>query len=91
MEKAMTFVQLATHLKDEILSKQKLGHDPSKPPDVLPPNIRDFLSHAVQIADEFVEGCWHAFGQTVWQWDVNGDSADAKLFKLYGLHNLLCE
>jgi len=93
MEKAMMFVQLATCLKDEILSKQKPGHDPSKPPDVLPPNVRDFLSHAVQIPDEFVEGCWHAFGRTVWQRDVNGDSvgADAKLFKLYGLQNLLCE
>jgi hypothetical protein len=62
MEMAMTFVQLATCLKDEILSKQKPGHDPSKPLDVLLPNIRDFLSHAVQIPDEFVEGCWHAFG-----------------------------
>ena len=93
MEKAMMFVRLATRLKDEILSKQKPGHDPSTPPDMLPLNVKDFLSHAVQIPGEFVEGCWHAFARTVWQRDVNGDSigADARLFKLYGLQNLLCE
>ena len=59
---------------------------------MLPLNVKDFLSHAVQILVEFVEGCWHAFARTVWQRDVNGDSigADAS-FKLYGLQNLLCE
>ena len=93
MEKAMMFVRLATRLKDEILSKQKPGHDPSTPPDMLPLNVKDFLSHAVQIPGEFVEGCWHAFARTVWQRDVNGDSIGAyvRLFKLYGLQNLLCE
>ena len=60
---------------------------------MLPLNVKDFLSHAVQIPGEFVEGCWHAFARTVWQRDVNGDSigADTRLFKLYGLQNLLCE
>jgi hypothetical protein len=50
---------------------------------MLPPNISDFLGHAVQILDEYVSGCWHMFRWTVWQHDVNGDSvgADAKLFK----------
>ena len=93
MEKAMVFVRLATRLKDEIISKQKPGQDPSQPPDMLPPNVSDFLGHTVQIPDEYVSGCWHAFRQTVWQRDVNGDSvgADAKLFKEYGLQNLLCK
>ena len=93
MEKAMVFVRLATRLKDEIISKQKPGQDPSQLPDMLPPNVSDFLGHTVQIPDEYVSGCWHAFRQTVWQRDVNGDSvgADAKLFKEYGLQNLLCK
>jgi hypothetical protein len=93
MEKAMLFVRLATRLKDEIVSKQKPGHDPTQPPELLPPNVTDFLGHAVQIPDEYVSGCWHAFKRTVWQHDVNGDSvgADAKLFRQYGLQNLLCK
>jgi hypothetical protein len=93
MEKAMAFVRLATRLKDEITSKQKPGHDPNQPPDMLPPNVSDFLGHAVQIPDEYVSGCWYAFRRTVWQRNVNVDSvgADAKLFRRYGLQNLLCK
>src|SRR6267154_231010 len=93
MEKAMLFVRLATRLKDEIVSKQKPGHDPTQPPELLPPNVTDFLGHAVQIPDEYVSGCWHTFKRMVWQHDVNGDSvgADAKMFRQYGLQNLLCK
>jgi hypothetical protein len=93
MEQAIAFIRLTTRLKDEILSKQTPGHDPSQPPDTLPPNIGDFLGHAVHIPAEYVDGCWHAFKRTVWQRNMNADSAgeDAKLFKLYGLQNLLCE
>src|ERR1700685_4284266 len=93
MEKAMAFVRLATRLKDEFVSKQKPDHDPNQPPDVLPPNVSSFLGHAIQIPDEYVSGCWHAFRRTVWQRDVNGDSVgvDARLFRQYGLQNLLCK
>jgi len=93
MEKAMTFIRLATCLKDEILSKQKADYDPNSPPDSLPANVRDFLGHAVNIPNNYVQGCWDAFGRTVWERDANGDSvgADAKLFKMFGLKNLLCK
>jgi hypothetical protein len=91
MEKAMLFVRLATRLKDEILSKQKPEHNPDEPPDTLPANAQEFLGHAVDIPDSYVTGCWDAFRRTVWQRDANDDSvgADAKLFKRYGLENLL--
>ena len=93
MEKGMAFVRLATWLKDEILSKQKATHDPSQPPETLPENINKFLSNVVNIPSEYVQGCWAAFADTIWQRDVNGDSRgeDAKLFKRYGLQGLLCE
>jgi hypothetical protein len=89
----MLFVRLATRLKDEILSKQKPEHNPDEPPDTLPANAQEFLGHAVDIPDSYVTGCWDAFQRTVWQRDANNDSvgADAKLFKLYGLENLLCK
>lgn len=92
MEKAMTFVRLATRLKVEILSKQKPEHNPNEPPDKLPGNVKEFLGHAVDIPDNYVQGCWDAFRRTVWQRDANSDSvgADAELFKLYGLQNLIC-
>ena len=93
MEKAMTFVRLATRLKDEVLSKQKVGHDANDPPDLLPENVKEFLGSAIDLPDEYVNGCWTAFRQTIWQRDANGDSigADARLFREHGLQGLLCE
>jgi hypothetical protein len=93
MEKGMQFVRLATRLRDEIVSKQKAGYDPSKPPQTLPENVHEFLGNAVDIPTEYVQGCWTAFAQTIWQWDINGDLGreDAKLFRQYGLQGLLCE
>jgi hypothetical protein len=94
MEKAMTFVHLATRLKDEVLSKQKVGHDTlNDPPDVLPGNVKEFLSSAIDLPDEYVDGCWMAFRRTIWQRDANGDSigVDAKLFREHGLQGLMCE
>jgi hypothetical protein len=93
MEKAMTSVRLATQLKDEILLKQKVGHDANKPPNLLPENVQEFLGCAIDLPDKYVHGCWTAFRQTIWQWGINKDStgADAKLFKEHGLQGLLCE
>jgi hypothetical protein len=93
MEKAMRFVRLATRLKDEILSKQKVGHDANEVPDTLPENVQEFLGSALHLPHEYVHGCWTAFGRTIWQRDANGDStgADARLFKEHGLQGLLCE
>lgn len=93
MEKGMAFIRLATQLKDEIASKQKVGYDVSEPPHTLPHNVHEFLSEAIDIPSEYVQGCWTAFAHTIWQRDTNGDSRgeDAKLFKQYGLQGLLCE
>jgi len=93
IEKAMTFIRLTTRLKDEILFKQRPGHDPNEPPDELPENVKDFVGNAAEIPGAYVEGCWEVFRDTVWQRDKNGNSigADAKLFREYGLQSLLCE
>jgi hypothetical protein len=93
IEKGMTFVRLATRLKDEILMQQRPSYNPEEPPDRLPENVSEFLGNAVDIPDEYINGCWNVFRQLVWHRDANGDStgADAKLFRHYGLQNLLCE
>jgi hypothetical protein len=93
MEKGMAFVRLATRLKDEILLQQRPRHNPEEPLDRLPDNVAEFLGNAVKIPDEYIEGCWNVFQKLVWHRDANGDSvgADAKLFRQYGLQNLLCK
>ena len=93
MEKGMTFVRLATRLKDEILMQQRPSYNPEEPPDRLPEKVSEFLGYAVNITDEYIEGCWNVFQQLVWHRDANGDSAgaDAKLFRHYSLQNLLCK
>lgn len=93
IENAMSFIRLATRLKEEILFKQPPGHDPSEPPDELPQNVKDFIGSAAKIPDAYVQGCWDVFRGTIWQRDKDGDSLgeDAKLFRKYGLQNLLCE
>ena len=93
MEKGMTFVHLATRLKDEILMQQRPSYNPEEPPDRLPEKVSEFLGYAVNIPDEYIEGCWNVFRQLVWHRDTNGDSAgaDTKLFRHYGLQHLLCK
>jgi hypothetical protein len=57
MKKAMSFVHLATKLKDEILSKQKVEHDDaSEAPDVLSEN-KKFMGRAIDLPDKYVHGC----------------------------------
>jgi hypothetical protein len=57
MEKGMAFIWLTTWLKDKIASKQKVGYDASEPLQTLPHNVHEFLSEAVNIPSEYVEGC----------------------------------
>ena len=74
-KKGMTFVRLATRLKDEILMQQRPSYNPEEPPDRLPENVLEFLGNAANIPDEYIEGCWNVFRQLVWHRDANGDSA----------------
>ena len=72
MEKGMTFVRLATRLKDEILMQQRPSYNPEEPPDRLPEKVSEFQGYAVNIPDEYIEGCWNVFRQLVWHRDANG-------------------
>lgn len=54
IENTMSFIRLATCLKEEILFKQPPGHDPSEPPDKLPQNMKDFIGSAAKILDAYV-------------------------------------
>ena len=69
IENAMSFIRLATRLKEEILFKQPPGHNPSEPPDELPQNVKDFIGSAAKIPDAYVQGCWDVFRDTIWRRD----------------------
>lgn len=92
IEKAMSFMRLASQLKNEILHAQKPTHDVSEPPGDLPDNVKEFLGDSNDMPMEFVDGCWQAFKEVVWGMDAEGNSCseDAKLFEQYGFKGLLC-
>ncbi|KAJ7933282.1 hypothetical protein B0H13DRAFT_2306962 [Mycena leptocephala] len=91
MEKAMTFVRLAARLKDEIILAQNSTYDPSSAPSEIPDNVRSFLGCATGMTDEFVAGCWAAFGNTIWDYNEDETSAgrDAQMFREFGFDHLL--
>ncbi|KAJ7444455.1 hypothetical protein FB451DRAFT_75782, partial [Mycena latifolia] len=87
MEKAMAFVRLAGRLKDTITTAQPPSHDAAEAPQELPDGIRTFLSSAVDLPTEYIDGCWKAFGDLIWTYDEDGKTkgSDAEAFKKYGL------
>ncbi|KAJ7877878.1 hypothetical protein B0H13DRAFT_1631479 [Mycena leptocephala] len=91
MDKAMSFVRLASRLKDEILLAQDSMHDPSLAPTDIPEHVRSFLGGATDMPDAFVSGCWEAFSETIWTYEEDGSSAgkDAKMFREFGLDHHL--
>ncbi|KAJ7870361.1 hypothetical protein B0H13DRAFT_1046414, partial [Mycena leptocephala] len=91
MDKAMSFVRLASRLKDEIILAQEATHNPSQAPSELPEHVKSFLGTATDMPDEFVSGCWTAFSQTIWTYDADGASSgnDARMFREFGLDHLL--
>jgi hypothetical protein len=92
MEKAMSFVRLASQLKDEIILAQAAAYDLATAPTEIPEHVRSFLGCATDIPEEFVSGCWGAFSDTIWSYDDNGGSTrqDAQKFRDFGLDHLLC-
>ncbi|KAJ7629156.1 hypothetical protein DFH06DRAFT_1141160 [Mycena polygramma] len=68
MEKAMVFVRLASRLKDSILAAQPPSHPADTAPTAseIPEAIRTFLGGAVELPDEYIDGCRKAFGNFIW-------------------------
>ncbi|KAF8175739.1 hypothetical protein K438DRAFT_1727646 [Mycena galopus ATCC 62051] len=66
-------------------------HDATKPPELIPDEIHNFLAGATEMPVDFVDGCWKAFGSLIWAYNENGKTkgADAEAFKKYGLDHLL--
>ncbi|KAJ7788390.1 hypothetical protein B0H13DRAFT_2395046 [Mycena leptocephala] len=83
MDKVMSFVRLASRLKDEISLAQDATHDPSQAPSELPEHVRSFLGGAIDMPNDFVSGCRAA--------EEDGSSAgkDAQMFREFGLDHLL--
>ncbi|KAJ7862197.1 hypothetical protein B0H13DRAFT_1900205 [Mycena leptocephala] len=61
MEKGMQFIRLAARLKDKIITAQPPSHGAAEPPADIPDDIRTFLSAAVDLPMDYVDGCWKAF------------------------------
>ena len=83
MEKAMRFVRLASYLKQAIIHHRKkapLADDTY--PLKLPSTIHQFLASAMQLTLQQTSGCWEAFRNTVWNYNLLDHSlnADYQLF-----------
>ncbi|KAJ7353282.1 hypothetical protein DFH08DRAFT_987489 [Mycena albidolilacea] len=91
MDKAMSFVRLASQLKDEIILAQAADYDLAAAPTEIPENVRSFLGCATDMPEDFVSGCWSAFSDTIWSYDNDGRSTgrDAQMFRDFGLDHLL--
>ncbi|PPR06065.1 hypothetical protein CVT26_005309, partial [Gymnopilus dilepis] len=62
------------------------SHAPEDPPDRLPDAVHAFLGSALDLCDDYVQGCWDAFKSTIWHYDtsLHSSAADAKLFHQHG-------
>lgn len=89
IEKIMDFIRLGTLLKEEILALQRDDHDPADSPSDLPANIRQFLSSATEIQEAFIDGCWGALREVIWNYDANAQASFAFEFEAYGHSNTL--
>lgn len=91
MDKAIRFIWITASLKRSIIHSQKADYDYNKTPEVLPDGLHEFLGGALDLADEFVQGCWEAFKQTIWMYEpeLHSSAADMKIFHKHGKgHNL---
>lgn len=93
MDIATRFVRLAASLRRSILHAQKPGYNKEQAPERLPDTIHTFLGSALDLCDEFVQGCWDAFKTTIWQYnpEMHSSIADAKVFYEHGMGHSLCE
>ena len=91
MDKAIRFIRITASLKRSIIHSQKANYNSNEAPEVLPDSIHDFLGSALDLSDEFVQGCWEAFKWTIWLYEskLHSSAADAKIFHNHGKgHNL---
>lgn len=83
MNKAARFIRLAAYLKRELLHNQQATlSEEADIPETLPGAIRTFLSAAMDLSGERIDGCWGAFKRNVWLYDPHEHSiaSDANLF-----------
>ncbi|KAF7372129.1 hypothetical protein MVEN_00071800 [Mycena venus] len=74
MDKTMSFVRLASQLKDEIILAQTTDYDPAAALIEISEHVRSFLCCATNMPEEFVSGCWNAFSDTIWSYDNGGST-----------------
>jgi hypothetical protein len=80
--KATHFIRLAAYLKRELLHNQQATLSDSDIPETLPGAIRTFLSAAMGLSSEMIDGCWGALKRNVWLYDPHEHStaSDATVF-----------
>ena len=91
MDTAMRFIRLTASLKRSILHQQKPGYKEDEAPERLPDCVFAFLTSALALCDDYVQGCWDAFKTTIWHYNpkLHSSTADAQLFYEHGKnHNL---
>jgi hypothetical protein len=93
MDTATRFIRLAASLRRGILHAQRPGYNGEEAPERLPDAIHAFLGSALNLCDDFVQGCWDTFKETIWQYNpsLHSSTADAKLFYEHGTGHSLCK
>jgi hypothetical protein len=86
----VTFVTLASKLKDDILLTQPASHLATQPPDVLPPSIIHFLGGCCDLTPLHVGHCWDALKSVIWHGTELICNRSEALFTEYGHRRGLC-
>ncbi|KAJ3871030.1 hypothetical protein F5051DRAFT_341442 [Lentinula edodes] len=61
------FISLLSQLKTDIIVSQPPSHDPLQPPTIMAPHHRLFLSKVCGIELRFIDTCWTAVKDIIWQ------------------------
>jgi hypothetical protein len=88
----MEFICLGALLNDVIIMVQPAMHHEHDIPNALPPHVQSLLGLATNISEAFVDGCWTAFNNVIWNFEGNDTSKhDAEQFRAFGLDHLLSD
>ncbi|KAJ3926413.1 MAG: hypothetical protein NXY57DRAFT_857611, partial [Lentinula lateritia] len=61
------FISLLSQLKTDIIVSQPPSHDPLQPPTIMAPHHHLFLSKVCGIKLCFIDTCWTAVKDIIWQ------------------------
>ncbi|KAG2152699.1 hypothetical protein DEU56DRAFT_727492 [Suillus clintonianus] len=67
LETILTFVTLASAVKEDMILAQPATYDVSTPPDFMPPSVSLFLGSACSLTQDSVRICWSTLKHDIWK------------------------